>query len=233
MSLQDAFRVLNRRRVFVVPLLLLTVGLATVAFAITPKQYEAVSSLVVLTPTEVPGAEVDGPVNPFLNFGGSQVTAAEVLAVRMGDATVLKQLEEAGVETDWTFEVQSETGPLALVTVLGPGVEEVTAATQEIVAAAQSQFNAIQLDAGSPESQLVRLDLVSSPAEPDAIIGNRLRNAIAVLGAGIVGTVLLAFAVEGISRSRSRRKGKAAAETPPWPSEMAEPPPWSSEMAEN
>ena len=71
---------------------------------------------------------------------------------------------------------------------------------------AQKQFTDIQLQSGSPLSQLVRLNEVSSPGEPAQLYSKKIRNAAAVAGLSVVLAVGAAFAVEGVSRSRKRRR---------------------------
>ena len=117
MSMRDSLRILRRRWYVLVPGLLVGLVLTVAVFRATPPEFEATASLVVLSPTEVVGQQADGPINPFLNFGGSQDTAAQVLGVRMGDAKVLEELEKNGVKGDWKFEIQGTAGPLSLVTV--------------------------------------------------------------------------------------------------------------------
>jgi uncharacterized protein involved in exopolysaccharide biosynthesis len=209
MNLSETLGVARRRKWLLIPLVVLSVALSVAAFLVTPASYEAKSSLVLLAPTQVVEGDTT-PVNPFLNFGGSQDTAAQVLQVRMGDDQVHERLEDEGVTGEWTFEIEGSAGPLSVITVEEDSPKAAIRSAAIIAETAQEQFTDMQIQAGSPEAQLINLKAVTTPGTTKTITQARIRNAAAVLALGLALSIGLVFAVEGVSRSRRRA---AAADT--------------------
>lgn len=204
MNFSETIGILRQRKWTLIPMLLLTVVLVVAAFVKTPALYEANSSLVLLAPTQVIGEAADTVVNPFLNFGGSQDTAAQVLQARMGDDLIAEALADQGVDGEWTFEIQGGGGPLGIITVQEDSSKAAIKSAGLIAASAQEQFVQMQVEAGSPAAQLISLKNLTTPNTTETVNKNKVRNAAAVGAAMLLLTLGLIFGLEGISRSRRR-----------------------------
>jgi hypothetical protein len=208
MSLVALLAILRSRRWLVLGMGAAAVLAAAAVFLAVPLSYTATASMVVLSPTRpvTPGvamSEDDRPTaNPYLLFGGSQATAAQVLNVRMTDDGVADEVARRGVSGDWKVEFQGATGPLLVVEATEATPAHAVASAAAVVDVATEQFAALQLDAGSPEEQVLQMAVVTVPADPSTEYQAKLRATVLVLGMGFGATVALPLALEGIARRR-------------------------------
>jgi uncharacterized protein involved in exopolysaccharide biosynthesis len=204
MDFMATLRILVQRWYIVVPLLLLTVGGTVAAFSSAPPEYQTKASLVVLSPQTEVGIDPNVPkdVNAFLNFGGSQEVAAQVLQVRMSDTKLVERLESEGVGGSWTFEVQGGSGPLIDVVVTEETPERALASANRVLDLATSELADLQTEAGSPKPQLIRLSVVSSPSDPEQQYKKKIRAATVLAALGIAAALGATLATEGVLRGR-------------------------------
>ncbi len=212
MDLADVTRALKHHKVLVGTLISLTIVAAAFVFVHVPQRFKTTAALVVLSPTKpvVPGAksadEAVQTVNPFLSFGGSQETAAQVLQLRMSDDAVGHQLEDVGVRGVWTFEIKGGSGPLISVTATEATADAARASADHILATAADQFASLQREAGSPPDQMIRVSVVNTPAPPEPVYDDKIRTTALVAMLGLLATIAIPLAVEGASRARAARR---------------------------
>ena len=167
MDLADIWHAVRKHKVISGLLLCITVAASVGAFLKAPVTYQTEADMVVLASTRqvANGADAATPdgsrtVNPFLSFGGSQGTAAQVLKVRMSDDTVGNQLKDEGVDDEWKFEV---IGDVIQITARGATPGQAIASAQHIIDAGTDQLGALQREAGSPDDQVLRASVVTAP----------------------------------------------------------------------
>jgi hypothetical protein len=209
MDLGEVGRIVLKHKVVAGILLVATVGAAAAAFMKAPLPYQTEAALVVLAPIkQVPTGpqttdDVARTVNPFLNFGGSQETAAQVLVVRMSDDVVGQKLETAGVRSEWKFDIKGGAGPVIQVTATGSTAAQSEASAQQILAAATDQLATLQRDAGSPDDQMIRAAIVNTPSDPQPVYDTKIRLSLLVAALGLLLTVAVPLAIEGVKRARA------------------------------
>ena len=214
MDLGDLGRVLRHRKILVSVLLMVTAVASVAGFTRSKVQYKTQASLVVLAPSKpvVPGSKSTDEarsINPFLSFGGSQETAAQVLLVRMSDDAIGLKLEEAGVRGEWKFEIKGGSGPLIQVTATEASPDQARSSAGHILDAAGEQLTALQREAGSPDDQMIRMSVVNTPNTPEAVYDGKIRSTALVVALGLLLTIGVPMAVEGVARGRADRADAA------------------------
>jgi hypothetical protein len=213
MELAEVGRAVLKHKFIAGTLLAATVAGSVAGFVKTPTTYQTEASLVVLAPTKQvstapsPAGNAGGvqTVNPFLSFGGSQETAAQVLMVRMSDDEVANELDGLGVNSQWKFEVKGGSGPVINVTATGATPDKALASAQHIVDTAMDQLTKLQNDAGSPQDQLIKASEVTTPSVPTRVYDTNLRVAVLIAALGLLLTIGIPNAIEGVKRGRARR----------------------------
>ena len=217
MELADVGRALRAHKVLVTVLFLVTAAAAVATFTQARLSYQTKAAMVVLSPTkQVPtgstsGSTPDRVINPFLNFGGSQETAAQVLTVRMSDDAVGLRLEEDGISGEWTFAVLGDSGSVIQVTATGPDAASSSESAEHILDSATEEFATLQREAGAPEDQLIRVAVVNTPSTPEPVYDTKIRMAVLVAALGCLLTLAIAMAIEGVRRGRRTRQSASLA----------------------
>jgi hypothetical protein len=217
MDLADIGRALRRHLLLSLCLVILTLMAAAAIFTEARLTYATKAAMVVLSPTKqvATGSAAEGDdeveeriVNPFLNFGGSQETAAQVLTVRMSDDAVGRRLEEDGLRDEWTFAVRGDSGSVIEITSTGPDPATASASADLILAAAADEFATLQREAGAPDDQLIRIAVVNTPSDPEPVYDAKIRMAVMVGALGALLTVSVVMVTDSLGRARrARRQG--------------------------
>jgi Chain length determinant protein len=209
LNLKDLFAAVRRHWVVTIACLLATGVASTMVYLNVPVYYTSQTQLVVLTPAARKDANgVDLPFNPYLTAGDgpSQVVASalERIAASPGFRA---ELAKRGVTTE----------PSAVVALGGGGVVLELATVGKDPAATGTDLDTLsvllnetlakqQLDAGSPENQLLTMKDLVGPSDPTPLPGDRVKlTAIA----GVLGLVLTGLVITALA-SRSRRVPAAA-----------------------
>lgn len=187
---------LRRWRVFV-PLIIVTVVLAGLAYAAVPTVHQA-ESTVGLAPSPVSGSEGNG----ILNNGGT-LLLANLTATGLSSPTIGKELVASTGATNFTADVVTVPGgQMPLVSLITTAHDPETAARALDLAhvRAQEVVDRIQADAGIPERSYGIVYQVSYGPVLNELRPGRKRLLAGVLGLGLIASVLAALAWDAVAR---------------------------------
>jgi hypothetical protein len=185
--------------------LLATVAVAGVVYLRVPVYYTSQTQLVVLSPAaraDAGGGSV--AFNPYLTAGDgpSQVMASALQRVAVSPSFEV-ELAELGVTTDYSVAVATSGGGVVLE-VATVGLEPATTLSDLAIVSKLLNDTMVrqQLDAGSPENQLLTMRGLVGASEPSPLPGDRMKlSAIAA----VLGLVLTAMVI-ALLAGRATRK---------------------------
>jgi hypothetical protein len=213
-----AVRLIVRRWYVVTSAFILTMAVAYTIFQTVAPTYEAEGSVLLFAPAApaAPAVEVtatEAPVNPFRSFDGSTALLASVIVQIMDDTDVRDAVEEQGGRGDYVVGRQTDGTPVIVTRATDLDAERAMLTVRLAMAALQEQLDRRQADAGAPPEVRIRAIVLTEPTDAAALVGARVRAALAVMALGVAASVSLAFIVESVSQSR-RRAGEAALDFP-------------------
>ncbi|HEY0640480.1 MAG TPA: hypothetical protein VGD67_22855, partial [Pseudonocardiaceae bacterium] len=185
--------------------LVATVAVAGVVYLRVPVYYTTQTQLVVLSPAS--RADSNGDLvafNPYLTAGDgpSQVMASALQRVAVSPGFEVA-LRDRGVTTDYSVAVATSGGGVVLEVVTVGLDPQVSLRDLNTVSAFLTEtLEKQQIDAGSPENQLLTMRDLVGPSEPEALPGDRMKLAAI---AGVLGLVLTALMLTVLA-TRARRR---------------------------
>ncbi|WP_380165810.1 hypothetical protein [Jannaschia sp. R86511] len=202
MDFWEVLKVVVRRWVVTVPLVLATGAVAVLLPPTIDPSYSASISAVVITPIDN-----QNPANPFLALG--PVTMAASLAGSGDSGAAVESAVQAGVSPTFTVNQQNSRSPIVTAEVQA-ATPELAVATAEFVRTALTEQLQAQQDAVSapPEAQYYLQDL-TGPVAPVPVYEGAQRVRFLAIGIGLLLTVVVAMAIEGIAVLRARRRDAA------------------------
>jgi hypothetical protein len=203
-------KVLARRWYIVAVGLLVTVGGAVGVSSLIAPSYTAAGSMVLAVPPNLP--ERAASANPYLAYGNLAV-AAKVVASAMNQPSVVRDQRAKGATGTFVVDLDPERSS-PIITVNSRAATAVDAIrTVEVVTVGVQQLLADrQKSLGAPQNTWITASSVVVPEEANRAVGSRLRAVSAVTVLGLIGTLSLAFALEGWSQGRRRASSPTAAE---------------------
>lgn len=225
MDFWNSLKVLARRWYVVVAGLVLTlVGGLGVNSLIAPS-YTAVGSLVLAVPPNLP--ERAASSNPYLAYGNLAV-AAKVVASGMNQPSVVRDQRSKGATGDFVVDLDPErSSPIITVNSTARTAAEAIKTVEVVTAGVQQLLADRQKFLGAPQNTWITANSVVVPEEANRAIGSRLRAVSAVLVLGVIGTLTLAFAIEGMAQGRSAPAPPVGSLRAPAATAAAGPPPYS------
>ncbi len=215
MDLAEILRVLRSRWYIVLPMMLLTGGLAVLANIYVPTKYESQSTISLLSAERATTNVTKGNANPFLTFDSSLVATADFLSRSLTSNESKAELAALGVKDEYTAGLADNAqGPFITLTVTGTNPKQVLASTELLADFAGRKLKEIQAGSGVKDEDMVRLIEITPAQTPEAQMKDKLEIVIGAAGAGTVLAFALTFIVEGLARSRRR-----------WPAGMPQPVP--------
>ncbi len=211
MGLSDLLGAVRRRWYVVVVGLLATLGLGYVAAAASPPTYTA-RGLVLLVPSK---AVTGHGGNPLLVMDGLTLPASILVAYYQGAAA---QEQAAAVVPTASYEVsvdESTRGPVIAIDVTDPTARGAIAALDYLAGSVPDNLARLQREVDAPaESVVSAMPLtMDTDATADTSAATRLR--IAAIGVGLIATMLLTAALDGvIGRRQRRRRAREEGEEP-------------------
>lgn len=207
MGLADLLGAVRRRWYVVVVGLLATIGLGYVAAVSSPPTYTA-RGLVLLVPSK---AVVGEGGNPLLVMDGLTLPASILVAYYQGEAA---QAEAAAVVPTATYEVtidESTRGPVIAIDVADPTAAGAIEMLDHLAASVPTNLERLQSEVDAPQASTVSAMPLTMDTKATADTSSATRRLIAAVGIGLVGTMLLTAAFDGLllrrSRARSARLG--------------------------
>ncbi|WP_028471909.1 hypothetical protein [Nocardioides alkalitolerans] len=207
MDLKDLARsALRRWYVLLVCLLLTAAGALGIARSM-PASYDVSSSILLLPPASSVGDEG----NPYLYLSGLG-QAVDVLVTRLTSDAVAQPVLERHPGVTLTVERDvSTTGPIILVSASGPDAADGESTVAEVVAALPGQLADLQSALDVPDGSVITSTVLTAPEDAAPNTKARTRAATAVVGAGLVLSVLVTALADRVLLDRRRRRtGEAA-----------------------
>jgi hypothetical protein len=202
MVFSDLFGAIRRRWYVVVVGLVATMGLGYLAAATSPPTYTA-RGLVLLVPSK---AAVGHGGNPLLVMDGLTLPASILVAYYQGAAA---QTEAADVVPDATYEVsidESTRGPVIAIDVADPTASGAIKALDYLAQSIPDNLSRLQTDVDAPSESVVSAMPLTMDTEATADTSAATRMRIAALGIGLVATLLLTSALDGLLVRRRRNR---------------------------
>ena len=194
-----------RRRWYVLLLgTLATLALAAAAFVRIGPAQEIRASALLLPPTvSVVTPAPATPVNPFLRLDGID-PALDVLVTKLMADDFSERVLKGAPSTDYTVgEDPLSQAPVVVVTASGSDADEAATILDRVTREMPEVFDTLQADAGVKAAARISLVPLVRDEVPQVVYGGLVRIEILLLGAGLVGTLLLAGLWDALSRSRA------------------------------
>lgn len=208
MDFWNSLKVLARRWYIVAAGLLVTLVLAVGVNALISPTYTAVGSLVLAVPPNLP--ERASAANPYLAYGNLAV-AARVVASGMNQPSVVREQRSKGATGDFVVDLDPErSSPIITVNSTARTAAEAIKTVEVVTQGVQQLLADRQKSLGAPQNTWITANSVVVPEEANQAIGSRLRAVSAVLVLGGIGTLTLAFAIEGMAQGRAQSAAAAA-----------------------
>jgi hypothetical protein len=210
-----------RHKFVTIPVILLTLLGAVYIFKIKPPVYEADASFLLSVPPGPPTAAqiaADPKLgrissnNPYTSYGNMSV-AASVLVDLVTTPAAQQQLVDEGVDPRYEIAPNTEFGfsaPVIQITGIGSNAEEAIQSAKLVYAKAVAYLYVMQKQQGVNRLYMIKAIPLVLAEKAQQSASSKLRELIAVLGAG---AVLLFVAVSVADAIERRRKpGKANAQ---------------------
>ena len=198
---------LRRRWYVLVAGTLATAGLAVGAFVQVGASYEIRASALLLPPSvSVVAPETRELVNPFLRLDGI-APALSVLVTKLMAEDFRDSMLEDAPSSDYTVaEDPLSQAPIVVVTASSKDADEASQVLDRVSGELPTVLDDLQDGAGITRSARITLVPLVRDNRPERVMGGLLRIEILLLGAGLVGTLLLAGLWDAIVRSRADRR---------------------------
>jgi polysaccharide biosynthesis protein PslJ len=199
MDAVGSLRTLRRRWVLTLILLLLALA-ATALMAKRPGPYQS-ESQVVLLPSKQSATAYGG--NPYLSFGTSITLAADLVRRELMNPLTVQALTSQGFLS--SYEVVDDpdtTGPVLDVTVTGSSKSLVENTINGVTTELQIKLSRMQANV-KPADRITSL-VVSMDPHPSIKISQKARPIVAVLGLGLILTVVIPQLIDGAVPARRK-----------------------------
>ncbi|MBV6509245.1 MAG: hypothetical protein JJLCMIEE_02314 [Acidimicrobiales bacterium] len=238
MDLFGVIKVVWRRWYVALPLLVLTVVATLVSAATVAPDYAAEGSVLLVSPLPETAETTDTTLatdeadpfgtgdttaetspadpaseNPLLVVPGGVTSTAQALQLAMTSSDFRQEVDAAGFYSDYEIEVESRS-PIINFYVTGSDAELVVETLDHLVGTANDKLAEVQLEAGATENALITSQLLAMDSEAAPDYGSRTKMAIVVAVIGLVVTVGVPVAMEGISQMRRRSAGADQSDQP-------------------
>jgi hypothetical protein len=206
--------VLVRRWYVAVPAMLVSVGLAAMAYQSIPPKYETTGSIILLSPAQGASGGASrtggGPTNPLLSFDGSLETTAQLLTQVLLSPAVAKQLAAQGATGDYEVGDANLGGPFVNVVATGQSPSEAQRTVTLVLTRARLELQERQEALNAPRASYINAGDVVRPTEAKLLVGGKIRGAGAALALGLAASLGSAFMIESIVEHRRDRRGVPA-----------------------
>ena len=204
------------RRWYVLVLGLLVTGALTYQVYTTSEPTYEISGTAVLLPGS---STVPEGGNGFLYLGGLNPALEVLMRSANSDATVTEILGDDPGATGYTVERDLDaSGPIVLVTATSDSASVARTTLRAVLDVLPERLATLQTDVAVPDAARMSVLDLAVDQEPTALTSDRTRSVLAVVGVGIVATLLLTALVDGlllsISRRRAARRAKRAEAAP-------------------
>lgn len=210
--------VLVRRWYVALPALVVSLGLAAIAYESVPAKYEATGSIVLLSPSRGASTKSDtGQTNPLLAFDGSLTTVSTAITQVLLSPAVSEDLYRNGATASYEVGNGNLDGPFINVVADGKSPAEAQRTVRLVLQRARAELLNRQAAYNAPRSTYIQVDDLVQPTEAKELVGGKVRAAGAALALGLAASISTAFMIESISENRRERRRRAQQPQQPVP----------------
>jgi hypothetical protein len=204
-------RLVRRWWFLVLPMFLVTAGLALLVAQSVPVTYEAKGTLLFQPPPSAPPpADPAIPTttrNAFGGAGSTETLAARLMALAITDPSTKDALKKLGAGDFTVRQLTTDNTqdlPLIEIDATSSSGERAVATVRLVADAAARALQEQQAASGvDPASMITVRPLLTDP-KAESLYGGRVRAGLAVGSLGFAATLSMPFLMEGITRSRRR-----------------------------
>lgn len=209
MLLADLPKALRRRWYVAMAGLIVTAGLAWVAYDKVPPSYTSTAEVLLLPP---PTSVRDGG-NPYLNLGGLDA-AGDILSKAMSDDTTSQELKAAGAAGTFRVALDSAAAaPMVLVTAEAPSATASLMTLGLVLDRMPAMLADVQIRAKVPPNALITSTILTRTGDPVQSLKPVARAVAVAVGAGLALSLLATGLIDAFLIRRrtavSARKGAA------------------------
>lgn len=195
--------IMVRRWVVLLLGLALTAGVAGLAYGAMPPRYQATARMMLLLPDDARRE----PGNPFLYSPNGLVVLAHYAAEILYTQSLARDIEEAGLVNSFEAGLEPRE-PIITVSVQGDDADRVAATRDYLVHRVEEKVLIAQTEVGAPPRHIAYVHTFMDHDLPYEIGGDRTRALVGVVAAGVLLSLVAAFAV-GRRRSTTTAAGSS------------------------
>lgn len=215
MDIASIMRALGRRWYVVAVGFLLTAGLAVGVTYLVPLTYDAQASFVLLPPRPAEQQPGNSPLhdNPYLRLGGLE-TMGGVLAKSLSDSTSYLSIIPKGSPAKYVVaDDPAVPGAVLQVTGTARSPQRAFAIVDDVIALAKTRLADLQAAVNAPADSQVRMAVITNNTVAEPNTSTVVRTLIVVIGAGLIGTILIALSIDALIRRHRERRALRALDT--------------------
>jgi capsular polysaccharide biosynthesis protein len=215
MDLLSIAQTLWRRKLFAIPVILLTAIGGLYIIKVKPPVYESDASVLLITPNPPSAAQIAASPklrkintnNPYIDYGDLQIVGDAVIELITSD-TAQPALIKAGVDPRYTLSLSDDIGdpPIIEITGVGTTPQQAIHSAEVLAQTSAADLYQLQKQQGVNHLYMIRATDLVQPAQAQRSDSGKLRSLIAVLGLGI----LLLFIVISVADAVDKRRVKAS-----------------------
>jgi hypothetical protein len=206
MDLRTTAHVLVRQRRLVVVVLALTLLAAVLIGRTVSPAFESRATVLLLSPPSAFDSEGRAmSVNPFSRAGQAERLLTGAVIAVSATKPYHEEMEARGATGTYSYELTSEM--MVAVRVTSPDVAMSLYTLETAIDLFEEEMRRLQSDAGAAADTLIRIDTITGLAEPDELVGSRIRVLAAVGVLGLVAATGAAFLAEAVTYRRARGAG--------------------------
>lgn len=209
MDLVDVFKIALKRW-YVVLAILVVGGTAAVLLAssVAPEYTIQTQSILVNGTTvgqEQSSSDSTTPVNPYLQFSGSEFTMVSAMTRRVDGAEYRQQIADEGYDGKFVFSAAQEA-PVVITDVTASSPQAAADLNDRVQRALKDALSDLQAEVGASNKneQITMTPLTTS--DPHEEVGSRNRVLFGILGVTVAAAIGGAVLVESLAQSRKRAR---------------------------
>lgn len=213
MDVLTVVRLVRRWWYLVLPMFLVTAGLALLVAQSVPVTYEAKGTLLFQpAPTAPPAADANPAVptttrNAFGGAGSEEILAARLMALAITDPSSQDALKKQGAGDFNVKQLTTDNSqdlPLIEIEATSSTVERAIATVRLVADAAAKALQEQQAASGVDAPSMITVRPLLADPKAESLYGGRVRAGLAVGSLGFAATLSMPFLMEGMSRNRRR-----------------------------
>ena len=201
MYLRDLLASLGRRWYLLLVGVLVTGGVAALAYEAVPASYDAKASMVLLPPK----SSVTDEGNPYLYLSGLG-QALDILSRKLDSDAIREPLEDEYPGSEYLAVPDNTTsGPILSIEVSASSASAARTVMNEVIQAVPVSLESLQSELEVPQEARITSMVITADRKATPNHKMMIQAVLAVVAAGIAGTVLLTGFIDGRLVARRER----------------------------